>query len=156
MPPQPPLTRNGGPMMGGWQHRHHPGKQALASVRPHWTMTARPGDRGRQLARKSPLHQQYRFCSSSRTYTQYKISRPKCWSQKTISGHVDDSQDLCGASARLMSKSWNDKRSAARALARRCRCRDVAADLKAALRRAKLPCRAAGGFCSGARHGESW
>ena len=42
MPSCAPLTRNRGPMMGGRRHYRHPGKQALASVPPHWTMTARP------------------------------------------------------------------------------------------------------------------
>ena len=42
MPSRTPLRRNGGSMMRGRRHVRRPGKQALASVPPHWTTTARP------------------------------------------------------------------------------------------------------------------
>ena len=53
MPSRTPLRRNGGSMMRGWRHVRHPGKQALASVPPHWTTTARPDLRASGSGRQS-------------------------------------------------------------------------------------------------------
>ena len=56
MPSRTPPRRNGGSMMRGRHHVRHPGKQALASVPPHWTTTARPDLRasgsGRRVQRR--------------------------------------------------------------------------------------------------------
>ena len=43
MPSHAPLTRNAGPLMESRGHWRRPGKQALASVPPHRTMTAQAG-----------------------------------------------------------------------------------------------------------------